>query len=572
MLGFEKKIENRDDFRERVNEYPLQVWNTLYLGLIAKNYKFAHVISEFVDNSIANRFINSNTGKLEDLNINITIKEKSVKIIDDGLGQNEKNTAAVLDLGKFTDKSLSRFGLGIKQAGLWLGNHIWIHTKEFGEEEVHACELNLTNILAKPELITNFKTLVKSFSPYVVNGNDNLAEKNKHFFEICITDLKYEPTKYDVEYLKKCLGNTFPNYLRNHVNIFVNEIKVKIPRSPELIDLPTYKTKRVKFEFPDKGISGWWGITVKGTEGRSKEFGLNSYYNGRLVKSGDTHICSIGDDNTCKHALHPSFFRLDGEIFFTSPCILDGNIVSNKNDWMKNKDYEIVQSLLYENVAEKYTKELGIIAKEEKNNKKNLTFEKLGESAPIYLKKGFPELIQQRTEMVRSKEGEEKIEQISTQVRTQTDSHLDIDEDDNKNTGFQDKQNPRKPHSEIRWHRPIMIKGINYDVQVIQSDNMSDKDPRYVYTVQTSASKDKNNVLIITVNMNRQEVKMLEEDALIISTVEWITESIMNIFNDSQIVRSFISDREEKLSGIPFDVWINDVNEQVNLEKKKKRI
>jgi hypothetical protein len=444
-----------------------------------------------------------------------------------------------------------------------LGRHVWIFTKKLGEEEVHSCELNLKDIEKNPQLLNNWEMEVRSFSPYVVNGED-LSKKDKHFFEIRITDLENIPSKSDIEYIKRSFGSVFVSYLRNGVEILINGNKVKKNLRPELVDLPSYKSKKVEFNLPDKGIKGWWGITLAGLAGRSRNYGMDTYFNGRLVKGSDTHIIGIGSDNAIS-PMHPDFWRLDGEIFFDSPCVFDNNIVSNKNAWVEDKTYESIQKLLNEIIAVPYRKEVRFVSKAQKENEKTLTYEKIGETAPVFLKKGFPDLIQPRKEYRRAKEDETPLIDLEVPIRTQSDP-TNKSKEINEDTGYNGKQNPSNPHLELRGHIPIYIKGIKYDIKIIPSLVMNEKDPRYICT-----QDEKNNVLTITINENRAEIKEMDVDSEMDFILEWIVESILVIQNKSYDIKGFISDREDVLSKINISYWKETVENIVWLEEKKKK-
>ncbi|AXR00464.1 ATP-binding protein [Pseudoalteromonas piscicida] len=106
-------------------------------GISKIGYSFFTAIEDIVDNSI--------TAKASNISIELTLQdgatrqEKSqvelIRIIDDGCGMDEKGIEKALDLGsevEYEKSSLSRYGFGLKSAGLSLGRRISVYSKKAG--------------------------------------------------------------------------------------------------------------------------------------------------------------------------------------------------------------------------------------------------------------------------------------------------------------------------------------------------------------------------------------------------------------------------------------------------------
>ncbi|EOX4352756.1 ATP-binding protein, partial [Vibrio cholerae] len=107
----------------------------LIFGLANIGYKSYAAIEDIIDNSVSAKSTNVNV--VLDVEDDRTLIEKnslrSIYIIDNGKGMNDENIRKALDIGSdvtYEEKSLSKYGFGLKSAGLSLGRRISVASKE----------------------------------------------------------------------------------------------------------------------------------------------------------------------------------------------------------------------------------------------------------------------------------------------------------------------------------------------------------------------------------------------------------------------------------------------------------
>lgn len=121
----------------------------LCYGLANIGYKSYAAIEDIIDNSVE-----ANAKKIlikVEVEANKTLIEKGsisrITIIDNGNGMDKDSMSKALDIGSdvnYNDHSLSKYGLGLKSAGLSLGNRIQVYSKKNGSySKCHTLDMEI---------------------------------------------------------------------------------------------------------------------------------------------------------------------------------------------------------------------------------------------------------------------------------------------------------------------------------------------------------------------------------------------------------------------------------------------
>lgn len=523
MLEMKKNLSfSNDKVDVTIKTYDINAWNTIITALSARDYKLHEAIGEIVDNSVAAGFKNPKTGKIDPVEVDIEINKKRgiIRIRDNGHGQDSGGLAASMDYGKPSTKKVSRFGVGLKQSLPGLGRFIQIRSKKYGSEETHYYELDVDKVRENPKLLTECKNII---STYVDPLN---SSKETHFFEVTISRLNELPTKSIIDYLKRELGHMFASYLsEGQLKIKVNTTTVALSPRPKL-------EKKESFNFPEKGISGWWGLVVRGLTGRTHDFGVDTYYNGRLITQNDLDINNAPN--------HPNFFRLEGEVHFNQPCVFDNNLTSSKNGWMRNKNYFLTKKFLGDVITKPYLRAFAESAKLYKKTKKYKKVEEKSVLAPKVLRKLFPSL--RRPPSI-----------CGTPIKTRE--------------MVKESEETTKEKKPIKTRKPsgyLYLNGTRYQFQIIATEAWDSLSPRYAYEVNKEEQR-----ITVTINMKNPFVKILTADMLSLNILEWCIESLLEILDFTK-TDDFIREREELLIKQNPEKWIKEeIEEEENGNMKK---
>ncbi|WP_028884890.1 ATP-binding protein [Teredinibacter turnerae] len=132
----------------------------LCAGLANIGYKAHAAIEDIIDNSVTAGATEINI--LIDVDESKTLLEKGniekVRIIDNGVGMDNATIRTALDIGSlvsYTDNSLSKYGLGLKSAGLALGNRIEVCSKCLSSKLSDALVLDMDIIQERNEYGVN---------------------------------------------------------------------------------------------------------------------------------------------------------------------------------------------------------------------------------------------------------------------------------------------------------------------------------------------------------------------------------------------------------------------------------
>ena len=211
--------------------------------------------------------------------------EEGWLISDEGSGILNPETCWVAGASK-KKKSIGRFGVGLKNSTLELGNHIFIRTKSEGKDYATTIPFDCDAVKKKGDWELDLE-------------QSSGLPKNDHFTDILITDCHIKEP--DFEHIFDNLSRTYYKMCGKNLDIFFEgkQLYWKEPEIFEIIDQPevkkryNIKAKKVKIfeDFDTKivagkknqfKISGYIGIQK---EHNQKHDGIDIFLNGRLVES-----------------------------------------------------------------------------------------------------------------------------------------------------------------------------------------------------------------------------------------------------------------------------------------------
>ena len=534
------------------DELKMRIYVTAFEGLGARDYNLAEVFAELIDNSL------SNNARV----IQILLDKTHFLIRDDGDGADFRGVTNALNLGLLTadPTSQSVYGLGIKQIWSWAGDKITISSKKVGELAVHTVSQSYKEMKEKYVFLNDVPIDCKDTLTFIIDGEE-VCTSEAHFWQLEISDLKNRTLEVTPQTMER-LAQIFSPYIRKGVIITVGGQNVKKIPEAKLVF-------RENFSEPKFGLTGYWGIIEKGGKfGGSKYYGSDTYHNGRMISHADREILGIGDGVGCRISEHPSYYRLKCVVLFESPSILDHNKVSNKNNWIKDENYAIVQNYLYKTVTQRYKIELDKIQSQEEKLKQRLINEAISKTASPHLKDAFPEMKQPRKEYERAKKDEEdnpNVEMLDTIITTVPPIE---DENSNTPTGIcTGEHKPKDTHIEKRPHIPIYIGNIPYTLRIIETLAYSENDNRYLFS-----KDDKTHTITLEINENRKDIKGLDSSQRVPLIIEWIVEVIIRLITPNLSTTDFIDERERRLQLLKVETWYPEIEQFLKEDKKARRI
>jgi hypothetical protein len=237
----------------------------LYGKLGQVGYSLRDAICELVDNSIDSRV----EGKKLNVEIDLDEENQVIRIKDDGKGMSKENIKDAIILGKSDKKDkLGFFGLGLKTAGLSLGNIITIKSRSERSEQVHMIEFDRTDF----EKRSDWELQVKSLG-------DDLFGKGT---TIILNDLLVRLNYSKADRLNNFFAERYKSFINSgELNLSVNSFKCE-PNKPTYImeEKISLKTKR------GDRITGYLRIQTKRLQ-RTQEYGFDLYKHGRIISSND---------------------------------------------------------------------------------------------------------------------------------------------------------------------------------------------------------------------------------------------------------------------------------------------
>lgn len=244
---------------------------TVESGIISifqrQNFKLDRVFSEFIDNSLQSYLDHKKElDKMIDggcCAVEILWDGNSVKITDNAYGMNEEEFGRALKLkatnpNALRNNQLSVYGMGLKYASVFLGNHYSIKSTAYGSHICYFAEVDV------PDFEEN--------NPKTVDAKLSDAFDEEHRTVIEITSLIIKRTQNKEKDLREKLGLIYNHYIHSgDLKISLNGIPVKYSKPPlrpneeggqycrHFEDSFSIAGKEYKF-------TGWIGILNKGDQ------------------------------------------------------------------------------------------------------------------------------------------------------------------------------------------------------------------------------------------------------------------------------------------------------------------
>jgi len=273
----------------------------IYGALGHTGMSFREAISELIDNCIDARVPDNK------LSIEIELDEENgcIRIRDNGKGMTKEEAKNAIILGSSSKKDkLGLFGLGLKTAGLSLGNVITIITKN-GSDQKYQIEFDRTDFEKKSDWELNVKTVID--------------EEWQSGTLIVIADLREAISYSKADRLHTYFADRYGTFIKSgDVEISINNTLCE-PAAPEYIleQNISLKTKRGDM------IKGFLRVQTKRSI-KSQEYGFDLYKNGRLIRSNDK--IGLGGEHPEKALIRGEFDLSFAEVNFT------------KNDFMRERE------------------------------------------------------------------------------------------------------------------------------------------------------------------------------------------------------------------------------------------
>lgn len=322
---------------------------TVESGIIAifqsQTYKLERVFAEFIDNSLQSYLDHiEQLSKMPDgirCEIKIIWDDNHIIISDNSFGMNDEEFGRALKLKAFNPDAfkgnrLSVYGMGLKYASVYLGNHYVINTTRYGESVRRIAEIDVPYFSSNnPETVTAIIS-------------DEMEQERGTTIEI--TDLRIKRTSSKESDIRDKLSIIYNRYIQDGtLTITINKVAVK-HNKPELRKKEDGSKYFEKFDgsFTSEGVTykynGWIGILSVGNQSIT---GLNLIQAKRCIQLGWKPEAIFGKGNSFQNS------RVVGEIVFSG----DHSILSYDKDqfvWSDNGTEELFINMLLNTPGFKY--------------------------------------------------------------------------------------------------------------------------------------------------------------------------------------------------------------------------
>lgn len=346
-------------------EYDVTVESGIISIFQRQNFRLDRVFSEFVDNSLQSFLDHKNVlMNLEDgkkCRISIVWDSDKIVISDNAYGMNDEEFGRALKLkatnpNALKNDQLSVYGMGLKYASVYLGNHYTISSTAYGSNVRYFAEVDVPQF--------------EKFNPKTVKAKLNSESNETHETILTITNLRIKMTNEKENDLRRKLGLIYNHYIRaGQLSIVINKIPINY-QMPEL--RPNESGGKYYEHFEDSFIiggktynfTGWIGILNKGDQSIT---GLNLVQANRCIELGYKPEKLFGKGNSFQNS------RVIGEIVFSGEnYVLSFN--KDKFVWADDGAEEAFIDKLVNNEQISYiiktSKNISFTDNEEKINKK----------------------------------------------------------------------------------------------------------------------------------------------------------------------------------------------------------
>lgn len=289
-------------------EYDVTVASGIISIFQRQNFKLDRVFSEFIDNSLQSYLDHKDVlDKLADgqkCKVSILWEQDKIIIKDNAYGMVDEEFARALKLkatnpNALRNNQLSVYGMGLKYASVYLGDHYSISTTAYQSS---------TRFFAEVDVPTFEKN-----NPETVRAKLSSDFEEIHETVITITDLRIKRTQDREKDLRDKLGIIYNHYIHSgKLSISINQIPITYSR-PEL--RPKDDGGKYYEHFEDSFVisgneysfTGWIGILNKGDQSIT---GLNLVQADRCIELGYKPEKLFGKGNSFQNS------RVVGEVVF----------------------------------------------------------------------------------------------------------------------------------------------------------------------------------------------------------------------------------------------------------------
>jgi hypothetical protein len=348
-----------------VKDYDVTVESGIISIFQRQNFKLDRVFSEFIDNALQSFLDHQEVLKgLSDgqkCKVSIIWDSEKIVVSDNAYGMNDEEFGRSLKLkainpNAMRNNQLSVYGMGLKYASVYLGDHYSISSTAYNSNIRFYAEVDVAEF--------------EKNNPKTVEAKLSSDFPELHETVLKITNLRIKKTTDKENDLRQKLGMIYYHYIRaGLLSISVNQIPV-IYQMPEL--RPNEEGGKYYEQFDDSFIAGgktyhftgWIGILNKGDQSIT---GLNLVQAKRCIELGYKPEKLYGKGNSFQNS------RVIGEVVFNGEnYVLSFN--KDKFVWTDDGAEEAFVSKLANNPQISYiikmSKELSFTDDDDKINKK----------------------------------------------------------------------------------------------------------------------------------------------------------------------------------------------------------
>jgi len=244
------------------------------------SYTMWHALAEFIDNSTQSRLnyeglINEilvGEGSPLVVAINHDRLQKTLRIRDNSIGMSRDDLVSALRIAHPTpdSKGRSRYGMGLKTAACWIGDHWKVITTEWSDSTEWTAEINV------PEVVEGGKIPIR---PKPVRSEE-------HYTEIMISNLNRSIYGRTEENIREYLGSMYRfDLLEGTLRLLYNDEEITAPDEREYDTDEHGNAYKLSFSTKINGhsVDGWVAVLRKGAGGR-KYGGFSLFQNRRQIQ------------------------------------------------------------------------------------------------------------------------------------------------------------------------------------------------------------------------------------------------------------------------------------------------
>lgn len=316
-----------------------------------------HAIAEFVDNATQSYFDNRETLDAafeqsgESLTVSIAYDHDQdggfLRVADNAMGMSYEELQNALHVARppANTSGRSKYGMGLKTAGCWIGNQWTVRTKKLGEQIEHSVTVEVDRIAGGENEL-----------PYTsLDGKD----PHLHYTVVEVTQHNRRFRGRTLGKIRDFLSSMYRVDFRNNVLTLVWQGATLTWQDTDEKLLPaqdgTPFKKEFQFDVDNKVVHGWVGILARGSRA---EAGFSIIYCGRVVRGWPDSWRPSSLYGQIQGSNDLVNQRLVGEIH------LDPFTVSHTKDdilWLGTQEEEIEKELLkhcgdYRDTAKEYRK------------------------------------------------------------------------------------------------------------------------------------------------------------------------------------------------------------------------